>query len=177
MTTSSHMSGKRPPPASRRVLSVMLLILAMTQPSEPTPLASDPTDKSSSKSVAAKLIKSLLKSSYTFLPRMESNSSSKHGQQLFRDYAIIRFRRKEKKLGLRWRSRKDVLSGKGKTVCGNEKCGATDGVRDKHKGLRSQLRNFEVKFGYAEQDQPKCALIKVKLCKRCGKKLRRGYGA
>mmetsp|Transcript_23859 Transcript_23859/g.38345 ORF Transcript_23859/g.38345 Transcript_23859/m.38345 type:complete len:177 (-) Transcript_23859:314-844(-) len=175
MITISHSPGDRMSFASRRSLLTLLLLLSTVQLSESAPQVSRGPDESSSKLVAAKLIRSMLKSSYTFLPKTGSNSTSRDRQPLFRDYAIVRFRKKDKKLGLRWRTRKDVLSGKGKTICGNEKCFAVEGGCEK--GRITQLRNFEVKFGYVEQEQLKCALVKVKLCRHCTKKLRHGsYG-
>ena len=56
----------------------------------------------------------------------------------------------EDKLGLRWRTEAEVLSGKGQFSCGARGCSETRG-----------LATFEVPFGYSEAGQRKDALVKV----------------
>ena len=57
-------------------------------------------------------------------------------------------RYKEGKIGLRWRTQKEVISGKGQFICGNKKC---DETRD--------LKSFEVNFAYEEDHKKKNALV------------------
>lgn len=58
----------------------------------------------------------------------------------------------EGKLGLRWRTEAEVLSGKGQFTCGARGC---------HEGRG--LATFEVPFGYTEAGERKEALVKVGL--------------
>uniref|UniRef100_M8CM37 Protein FRA10AC1 n=1 Tax=Aegilops tauschii TaxID=37682 RepID=M8CM37_AEGTA len=67
----------------------------------------------------------------------------------------------EKRLiGLRWRTEKEVISGKGQFICGNRHC-------DEKHGLGS----YEVNFSYVEAGEQKQALVKLVACKRCAEKL------
>lgn len=56
----------------------------------------------------------------------------------------------EDKLGLRWRTEAEVISGKGQFSCGARGCTETRG-----------LATFEVPFGYTEAGERKEALVKV----------------
>jgi protein FRA10AC1 len=61
---------------------------------------------------------------------------------------------------MRWRTREEVISGKGDSLCGNKAC--------------SELRNlstYEVNFRYVEEGATKEALVKVKCCNQCAVKL------
>ena len=64
--------------------------------------------------------------------------------------SMRRMRMQEDKLGLRWRTEAEVLSGKGQFSCGARGCAETRG-----------LATFEVPFGYTEAGQRKEALVKV----------------
>nr|ABA94971.2 expressed protein [Oryza sativa Japonica Group] len=67
----------------------------------------------------------------------------------------------EKRLiGLRWRTEKEVISGKGQFLCGNRIC-------DEKNGLGS----YEVNFSYIEAGEQKQALVKLVACQRCAEKL------
>lgn len=67
---------------------------------------------------------------------------------------------KEGKIALRWRTEKEVVSGKGQFICGSTHCDET-----KH------LESWEVNFGYVEDGEKKNELVKVRLCERCSHKL------
>ena len=56
----------------------------------------------------------------------------------------------EDKLGLRWRTEAEVVSGKGQFSCGARGCSEARG-----------LATFEVPFGYTEAGARKEALVKV----------------
>ncbi len=53
-------------------------------------------------------------------------------------------------MGMRWRTEKEVVAGKGQFSCGARGCGESRG-----------LATFEVPFGYEETGQKKRALVKV----------------
>lgn len=55
-----------------------------------------------------------------------------------------------RKIALRWRVEKEVISGKGQFVCGEKRCGEEEG-----------LRTWEVNFAYKEQGEKKNALVKI----------------
>jgi protein FRA10AC1 len=54
------------------------------------------------------------------------------------------------------------MEGKGKTICGNSSC-----------EKNQELTAYEVNMNYVEKDEQKNALVKVYLCRRCGKRLRK----
>lgn len=71
---------------------------------------------------------------------------------------LVRY--KENRIGLRWRTEKEVISGKGQFECGNKKCTAREG-----------LRSYEVNFAYSEAGENKQALVKLRVCPKCSYKL------
>lgn len=62
---------------------------------------------------------------------------------------------------MRWCTEKDILSGKGKVICGNKHCDKKD----------ETLSSFEVNMNYLEGGESKRALVKVNLCMDCSIKL------
>ncbi|XP_027192881.1 uncharacterized protein [Cicer arietinum] len=62
--------------------------------------------------------------------------------------------------GYRWRTEKEVMSGKGQFICGNKHCNEKDG-----------LASYEVNFCYFEAGENKQALVKLVACERCAGKL------
>jgi protein FRA10AC1 len=105
----------------------------------------------------------VLRESYRFIRTPEDDTdvdswavrlAQKYYSRLFREYCIADLSRfEEGKLGLRWRTEKEVVSGKGQFTCGTRGC-------EEKRGLAS----FEVPFGYVEVDEKKQALVKVRLC-------------
>ncbi|RMZ52552.1 hypothetical protein APUTEX25_003695 [Auxenochlorella protothecoides] len=74
--------------------------------------------------------------------------------QLYREYAIADLsRHRESRLGLRWRTQREVVAGKGQFSCGAVGC-------EERRGLAS----FEVPFAYCEAGRSRVALVKVRLC-------------
>lgn len=61
---------------------------------------------------------------------------------------------------MRWRVEKEVIIGKGDTICCEKKCTKTQ-----------DLETYEVNFAYIEEDEKKNALVKVKVCETCSQKL------
>lgn len=87
--------------------------------------------------------------------------SVRYYRQLFREYALADLSRyQEGKIGLRWRTEREVISGKGQFSCGNKRCDA-----------REDLHSYELLFGYVEHGEKKRCLVKVRVCGECAKKL------
>lgn len=81
--------------------------------------------------------------------------------QLFKEYAIIDLSRyNEGLVGLRWRTKEEVVDGKGDSICAAKRCTEV-----------SRLSTFELPFGYVEKDENKAELVKVNLCRECAAKL------
>ena len=94
----------------------------------------------------------------------ESRLAAKYYARLFKEYAIADLSRwKDKQLGLRWRTEREVVSGKGQFMCGAKGCDATAG-----------LASFEVPFSYTEAGERKQALVKLRVCAACAEKLNHG---
>jgi protein FRA10AC1 len=91
----------------------------------------------------------------------ESRLARKYYDKLFKEYCLGDFNRyKTGQVGLRWRTKKECISGKGHFNCGNLKCDETEG-----------LRSWEVHFRYTETETIKEALVKIRLCPICSEKL------
>uniref|UniRef100_T1JG60 Protein FRA10AC1 n=1 Tax=Strigamia maritima TaxID=126957 RepID=T1JG60_STRMM len=91
----------------------------------------------------------------------EQRLAKKYYDKLFKEYCIADLTRyKENKIGMRWRIEKEVVDGKGQFFCASKHCNEEVG-----------LRSWEVNFSYAEQGQKKNALVKLRLCPKCTKKL------
>jgi protein FRA10AC1 len=82
-------------------------------------------------------------------------------EQLVKDVALCDVSQyRDGRLGVRWRTRADVLAGKGVGVCGALGCDATRG-----------LHAFEVPFAYSEGGQGKLTLLTVRVCGTHGSQL------
>ncbi|XP_054718324.1 protein FRA10AC1-like [Uloborus diversus] len=91
--------------------------------------------------------------------------AKKYYDRLFKEYCLCDLSRyKEKKVGMRWRTEKELIVGKGQFFCGNVHCERKD-----------DLNTWEVLFGYSEHGEKKSALVKLRLCERCSDKLHYGY--
>ncbi|XP_059488153.1 protein FRA10AC1 homolog isoform X2 [Neocloeon triangulifer] len=87
--------------------------------------------------------------------------AKKYYDKLFKEYCICDLSRyKENKVALRWRIEQEVVVGKGQFECGNKVCEQKD-----------QLTSWEVNFAYKEHGEKKNALVKLRLCLPCSKKL------
>jgi len=64
---------------------------------------------------------------------------------------------------MRWRIEKEVLIGKGESICGSTKC-----------QNKTNLGTYEVNFKYKEDSEWKNTLVKVKVCEECAQKLNHG---
>ncbi|XP_023742739.2 uncharacterized protein LOC111890903 [Lactuca sativa] len=91
----------------------------------------------------------------------EQRLVKRYYDKLFKEYCIADMSHyKSGKIGLRWRTEKEVTSGKGQFVCGNKHCNEEEG-----------LTSYEVNFAYFEAGENKQALVKLVTCERCAKKL------
>ncbi|XP_034205504.1 protein FRA10AC1 isoform X5 [Prunus dulcis] len=91
----------------------------------------------------------------------EQRLVKRYYDKLFKEYCIADMSHyKSGKIGLRWRTEKEVVSGKGQFVCGNKHCDVKDG-----------LASYEVNFSYFEAGENKQALVKLVTCERCSEKL------
>lgn len=91
----------------------------------------------------------------------EQRLAKRYHDKLFKEYCIADMSRyKENRIGLRWRTEKEVVSGKGQFECGNKNCSSREG-----------LRSYEVNFAYKEAGESKQALVKLRVCPKCSYKL------
>eukprot|EP00752_Nemacystus_decipiens_P016118 g14413.t1 len=91
----------------------------------------------------------------------EVRMASKYYKLLFKEYALADLSRyREDKVGLRWRTEKDVVSGKGQFECGALRCQE-----------RNDLHSYELNFRYKEAGVIKNELVKVRVCPQCARKL------
>lgn len=94
-------------------------------------------------------------------PSWEQRLVKRYYDKLFKEYCIADMTHyKSGKIGLRWRTEKEVISGKGQFICGNKYCNQKDG-----------LASYEVNFSYVEAGETKQALIKLVACERCAERL------
>lgn len=113
-----------------------------------------------------------LRESYRFIRTAEDDAKDdaqtqmarRYYAKLFREYCLADLTRyKENKIGMRWRTSREVVAGKGQFVCGNKACSATKG-----------LKSYEINFVYKEQGVLKQALVKLRVCPECAKKINVG---
>ncbi|XP_024025849.1 protein FRA10AC1 [Morus notabilis] len=126
-------------------------------------------EKSSSIRWPVKTDQDTLREGYRFIRSEEDDMDTSWEQRLvkryydklFKEYCIADMSYyKSGKIGLRWRTEKEVVSGKGQFICGNKHC-------DEKEGLAS----YEVNFSYFEAGENKQALVKLVACERCAEKL------
>lgn len=81
---------------------------------------------------------------------------------LYKDRAIVNLTKySEGKIGLRWRTKQEVVSGKGMSICAATHCTTS-----------YQLQILELPFAYKERGVDKQELVTVVLCTSCYKKLK-----
>lgn len=91
----------------------------------------------------------------------EKKLAKTYYDKLFKEYTICDLSRyKENQVALRWRVESEVISGKGQFICGSKKCSEKD-----------ELESWEVNFAYVEHGERKNALVKLRLCPACSRKL------
>ncbi len=91
----------------------------------------------------------------------ERRLAKKYYDKLFKEYAIADLSRYEDgAIGLRWRTEREVVSGKGQFSCGAKRCEQFN-----------DLESYEVDFSYREAGEKKQALVKLRVCKACAARL------
>ncbi|KAI5741073.1 hypothetical protein M8J76_010084 [Diaphorina citri] len=91
----------------------------------------------------------------------EEQLAKKYYDKLFKEYCICDLSRyKYNQVAMRWQTEPELCSGKGQFICGEKKC--TE---------QTNLRTWEVNFGYVEQGEKKNALVKLRLCPNDSAKL------
>lgn len=90
----------------------------------------------------------------------EQRLAIRYYNRLFKEYALVDLTYyKINKIGMRWRTEKEVIEGKGQFSCGNVHCD----VANNH-----ELCSFEVPFRYTNREgKPVSTLVKVRLCSAC----------
>nr|GMD67498.1 protein FRA10AC1 [Ipomoea batatas] len=126
-------------------------------------------DRSTQEVLPVKTDQDTLREGYRFIrteeddmnPSWEQRLGKRNYDKLFKEYCIADMTHyKSGKIGLRWRTEKEVISGKGQFICGNKHCNEKDG-----------LASYEVNFSYVEAGENKQALVKLVTCERCAEKL------
>mmetsp|Transcript_3477 Transcript_3477/g.7596 ORF Transcript_3477/g.7596 Transcript_3477/m.7596 type:complete len:231 (+) Transcript_3477:180-872(+) len=113
---------------------------------------------------------------YSFLPpevnakrkrnEKKSNTGSweermvvKYHEHLFKEFALADLS-VPGKIGLRWRTREEVVNGRGEKTCGNKRCTNNSNNVD-------ELVTLEVPFSYQEHGERKKELVKLNVCVKC----------
>ncbi|CAH9085569.1 unnamed protein product [Cuscuta epithymum] len=126
-------------------------------------------DKPNREVLSIKTDNDTLREGYRFIRTEEDDMNHSWEQRLVRRYYDKLFKEyciadmthyKNGKIGLRWRTEKEVISGKGQFVCGDKYCNQKDG-----------LASYEVNFSYVEAGENKQALVKLVACESCAEKL------
>ena len=84
-----------------------------------------------------------------------SSLAATYDAALTKDFALAAFS-PDGRLGLRWRTRREVINGKGQFICGALDCDAVNA-----------LSTFEVPFQYEEAGVSTAALVRLRLCGKC----------
>lgn len=104
--------------------------------------------------------------SKTSKQKWEERVSKHYWDRLNKEYCIGDLSRyKEKMYAFRWRTEKEVVDGNGQFACGNKAC-----KKFVKKGL-DEISSFEVMFNYKEHGEKKSALVKIRVCEKCERKL------
>jgi hypothetical protein len=100
--------------------------------------------------------------------------AKKYYDKLFKEYVLVHLGRyKQYQVATRWRTEKEVVSGKGQFSCGALDCSGstTNGKDAEDEDLATSLTTWEVPFSYKEAGEHKEALVKCRLCPACSEKL------
>ncbi|KAF3942506.1 hypothetical protein ABW19_dt0207309 [Dactylella cylindrospora] len=117
--------------------------------------------------------------------------AKKYYENLFREFALIDLSRwRDGQVALRWRTKQEVLQGIGQFTCASLTCPRHSRPEEKEERDEidafildaipgdkneddAELETFEMNFGYVEKGVKKNALVKVCVCTRCARKLRK----
>lgn len=121
------------------------------------------------RNVVSEADRATLEERYEFVPSGTQSSEDWQGrmleryqQGLYREFALADLSRAPQ-LGLRWRTQREVVEGRGERTCGNLHCESHD----------RSLTTVEVPFAYKEQGIQKKELVKLRLCCNCSPLLRK----
>ena len=82
--------------------------------------------------------------------------------RLFKEYVVADLSAAEAgTVGMRWRTSKEVIEGRGQFTCGVRGCYAAG----------APLRSYELHFAYADGGRAREALVKLRCCARCAERL------
>lgn len=96
----------------------------------------------------------------------EARVAARYYAKLFREYAVADLScAAQRRVGLRWRTKAEVLAGKGQFSCGVKACDAGAG-----------LASYELLFDYREAGVSKQALVKLRCCPSCAELLHTARG-
>lgn len=103
----------------------------------------------------------LLNEKNDLLTEAERQALKQYHEQFFKEYCISDLTNyKTNQVALRWRTKKEVISGKGESVCGDKNCNSNE-----------NLKTWEVNFKYFENGNYQNTLVKLRLCTDCSIKL------
>ena len=115
-----------------------------------------------------------------------------YNESLYREYVIAQFapssnsastsntnhsaqKEPARRMGLRWRTSEEVISGKGESICGVQGCMNTNtntNISIDTPTMNKTLSLFELNFAYIENGKKKNALVKLVCCQTCTPLLR-----
>ncbi|KAI5786890.1 folate-sensitive fragile site protein Fra10Ac1-domain-containing protein [Pyronema domesticum] len=95
----------------------------------------------------------------------EKNLIAAYDAKLYKEYVLIELSQyRAGRVAMRWRTEQEVKDGKGERVCAGLGCG------------RGTEEEREVLFNYEEHGEGKEAMVKVRLCAGCARRLRKAKG-
>ena len=101
------------------------------------------------------------------MPSWEQRLAIRYYNRLFKEYALVDLTYyKINKIGMRWRTEREVVDGKGQFSCGEVNCSSAN------LQFKRDLCSYEVPFTYATRDGKRTTtLVKVRLCGPCALRL------
>ncbi|KAJ9108796.1 hypothetical protein QFC21_000116 [Naganishia friedmannii] len=108
----------------------------------------------------------------------EERVARAYESKLFKEYALIDLKHyKTHQIALRWRTAEEVIAFIGERTCASLRCPYHNPSPEQLESMSEQglsmprLQAFELPFTYHEAGQQKQALVKVKVCERCARKV------
>ncbi|KAI5454651.1 hypothetical protein NCC49_003542 [Naganishia albida] len=108
----------------------------------------------------------------------EERLARAYESKLFKEYALIDLKHyKTRQIALRWRTAEEVLASIGETTCASLRCPYHNPSPEQlsemdERGIdMPSLQAFELPFAYVEAGEKKQALVKVKVCDKCARKI------
>ncbi|GHJ85739.1 hypothetical protein NliqN6_2141 [Naganishia liquefaciens] len=108
----------------------------------------------------------------------EERLARAYESKLFKEYALIDLKHyKSRHIALRWRTAEEVIDSIGETTCASLRCPYHKPTQDQLARLERRgiamppLQAFELPFAYVEAGEKKQALVKVKVCDKCARKI------